>query len=608
MSDEELEQQINKAFKQAVAFHQMGQLEQAASIYRQLLRINPNQAEILHLLGLISYQIGVYSEAVVLIGRAVEVQPDVAKFHNHLGTALFALGKKQEAITQFKKALECPNPLADAYHNLGVALYEKGEWTEAIKIYEKAIKSHPDDGLLLNEVVKNMADACQWGGAYESYYVRLLEEATNAIKANKPCPLTPYHSLFLSDDPKLQQSLAQACAVQIESKIKPIKQQFNFTFEQGHKPSGVHHALRIGYVCADFRDHPTAHLLGHMLELHDKEQVEVFCYALGEPDDSAYRQRIKQASKHFTEVHNMPLHQVAQKIYDDKVDILIDLMGYISGAQPELFALRPAPVNIQYLAYPGTMGTGFMDYLVTDQVALADARQITETPIYMPDSYFVADKSFELPPANPRKTYGLPEEGVVFGAFNKPSKITAEMFAAWCTLLKDVQESVLWLYAPNDFTKENLRTAAEQNGVSASRLVFAERLDKKEHLARYAHIDIFLDSSPVTAHANAIDALLMQVPVVTIKGKTIISRASASILAAAGMHELICDDIDAYLSKALALAKDVNARDSMKKRLKQSLKDEALFNTKSYVKHFEMALHQAFQCWIEGEDPAPIHV
>ncbi len=607
MSDDSLEQQINKALKQAVAFHQAGQLQQAGSMYRQLLRVNPNQPEILHLLGLVSYQMGSYGEAVALIGRAVELHPGMANYHNHLGSALFALGKKDVALMQFRKAAECTEPTVDVVHNLGVALYDNGEWEESIQVYESGLKKYQNDGVLLNEVIKNMSDACMWGESFEQYKAQLLEQARKAVTYGKPTTLTPYQSLCLSDDAKLQHSLAKQHAEQIESRTKPAKQQLGFLFEKGHKPSGHHHALRIGYVSADFRDHPTAHLIGNMLELHDKEQVEVFVYALGEGDESSYRNRIKQACSRFVDVHNVPLHQLAQQIYQDKIDILIDVMGYISGARPDVFAMRPAPLNISFLAYPGTMGAAFIDYLVTDKIALSDARQVSETPFYMPHSYFVSDPTLKVHKQKSRTAYGLPEKGLVLGCFNKPSKITPQLFKVWCDLLKEQPEAVLWLYAPNDFIKQNLTKAAKLHEIEAERLVFAKRLDKSAHLARYSHMDVFLDCAPVTAHTTAIDALLMGVPVVTIQGSTIISRASASILSAAGLQELICEDISSYHAKLSSLLSDDASLRQLKNKAAACAKNSPLFDTKSYTRHFEAGLHQAFNRWLEGEKPTSVY-
>lgn len=605
MSDD-VTQQINNAFKQAVSFHQAGQLEQAASIYRQLLRINPNQADILHLLGLISYQMGVYEESIALIGKAVELQPNISNFHNHLGSALFALGKRDIAMKQFKRAIECPNPTADAYHNLGVALYDAGEWDASIEIYEKGLKHYPEEGLLLNEVLKNMAEACSWGGQYQQYRTKLLDKAKKELMSGKISSLSPYHSLCLEDDATLQQSVATAYAKKIENHVKPARAQLNFNFQKGHKPSGSHHALRIGYVSADFRDHPTAHLMGNMLELHNDKQVETFIYALGEPDESEYRQRIKDSAYKFIEVQNMPLHQVAQQIYNDKIDILIDVMGYISGAQPEIFALKPAPVNVSFLAYPGTMGATFMDYLVTDKVALPDAKQISEMPLFMPDSYFVSDKTIQPHKAKSRSAYGLPETGQVLACFNKPSKITPEMFDVWCELLQELPEAVLWLYVPNEDTQAHLLAEAKARNIDAKRLVFAAKLDKKAHLARYKHVDLFLDCAPVTAHTTAIDALFMGVPLITIYGNSIISRASSSILNALGLEELVCEDLEQYKQKSLALLKDETALVALQSKVRQAFTNHSFFDTELYVKQFEEGLHQAFAHWLNGKKSRPI--
>lgn len=593
---------IEQAFKQALHFHQNGDLQQAEALYRQLLRINPNQPDVLHLLGVISHQFGRHGEAVAMIGRAIELKPGQASFHNHLGGALFALGKKEPAILQFKQALNFQPNFPAAANNLGVALYDNGQWQESIEVYQQALELNPDEGLLLNEVLKNMAEACLWDEHFKRYRKTLLKAAKQDARKGKVAALTPYQSLCLTEDMGLQKEIAESYAKRIENAVKLAKKQLGLQFTKGQKPSGAHKAVRVGYLCGDFRDHPTAHLISKLFEVHHKDKVEVFAYSFGENDNSTFRKRIEAACK-FIDVYNQPNHVIARRIYDDKVDVLVDVMGYISHAKPEILALRPVPVQVNFLAYPGTMGASFEDYLVTDKTALPENEQknITEKPIYMPDSYFVTDASQKIAKPKDRKSYGLPEKGFVFGCFNKPSKITPEVFEVWCKLLNEVKDSVLWLFAPNAYMQSNLKREAAARGIAEERLIFAERLPKAEHLARFTHMDLFLDCTPVCAHTTAIDALLAGVPLVTISGKSIMSRASSSILNAAGLPELVCENLEEYEQKALGYAKQPKKLEALKAKVTKDVKQSPLFDTESYATHLEEAFTQALQRWVAGK-------
>ena len=315
----------------------------------------------------------------------------------------------------------------------------------------------------------------------------------------------------------------------------------------------------IAYLSADFHEHATAWLIAELFEKHDHGRFAIYGYSYGPRDDSPLRRRLACALDRFVDVRDLSYAEAARRIAADEVDILVDLKGYTQDARSEIVAFRPAPLQVSYLGYPGTLGAEFMDYILVDDFVVPPEQQpfFTEKLVHLPGCYQVNDSRREIAPRTPsRAECGLPEEGLVFCCFNNSYKITPQVFGVWMELLQAVPGSVLWLLEGNRFMPANLRREAEGRGVAAERLVFAPRKPLPEHLARHRLAALFLDTFPVNAHTTASDALWAGCPVLTLAGETFVSRVAGSLVRSVGLPELITASLEDYRATALRLARE----------------------------------------------------
>jgi predicted O-linked N-acetylglucosamine transferase (SPINDLY family) len=369
--------------------------------------------------------------------------------------------------------------------------------------------------------------------------------------------------------------------------------------------------LRIGYVSPAFGDKPTAHLVAGMIEAHDRDRFEVVGYALGPDDGSDYARRVRAACDGgFVELRDAPTAEAARRINADGIHILADLRGYAQGYRPEVLALRPAPLSVSLVGYPGTMAAPFIDYFVADAIVApaSAAAQFTEVLVTMPGSYLPTDDRQEVAPPVARAECGLPDGAVVLACFNTNYKIEPMIFGAWMEILGVAPSAVLWLISSNPAAEANLRREAAVCGVDPKRLVFAERWAKPRHLARHAHADLFLDTHFVNAHTTAVDALTSGVPVLTWPGESFVARVGASLVSAAGLDELIAFDRDSYVAMAGALARDPTALRALKERLAENRAAAPLFDTRRYTRNLEHAYREMWRRHAAGLDPQPIEV
>ncbi|MFG1209338.1 UDP-N-acetylglucosamine-peptide N-acetylglucosaminyltransferase [Xanthobacter flavus] len=353
--------------------------------------------------------------------------------------------------------------------------------------------------------------------------------------------------------------------------------------------------MRLGYLSNDFQEHATAHLLIEVLEAHAGADFEVLAYSFGADDGQSMRRRTMAACDHFIDISDMDDQAAAARIHADGVDILIDLKGFTSGARSGIVLLRPAPIIVNYLGYPGTMGAGMCDYLITDRflTPAASAPDYAEALAYMPHTYHPHGR--RTPPGTRpgRREVGLPEEGFVFCCFNQPYKISPDIFAIWCRLLALVPDSVLWLL-DHPHAAGNLRSEAIRHGVDARRLVFGANLPQAAHLARLQLADLMLDTAPFNAHTTASDALWAGVPIVTCPGETFPSRVAGSILHAVGLGELVAEDHAGYFELAYDIATEPNRLAALKARLDANRLETPLFDVSAYT----LALESLYRAMI----------
>jgi predicted O-linked N-acetylglucosamine transferase (SPINDLY family) len=352
-----------------------------------------------------------------------------------------------------------------------------------------------------------------------------------------------------------------------------------------------HDRIRLAYLSPDLREHPVGHLIAGVLEHHDKSRFETIALSLGVDDGSRLRARMLKAFDHFYDAKTAPSTQIAKLIRDLEVDIVVDLAGFTADSRPDVLAQRPAPIQVNFLGYAGSMGVDYMDYLIADRNVIPREHwpYYNEKIVYLPDAYLPTDSSVEIPEElPPRGQYGLPENGLVFCAFCHDYKITPYVFAIWMRLLARNPGSVLWLMSRSAISQKNLCAEAQARGVDPARLIFATRVPRVEdHLARYRLADLFLDTFPYNAHTTAADALMAGLPVVTCMGSAFHSRVAGSLLHTAGLPELATHSLEDYEALIMALAAQPEHVARLKRKLSETREDSALFNTGGYCRNLE---------------------
>jgi predicted O-linked N-acetylglucosamine transferase (SPINDLY family) len=350
-----------------------------------------------------------------------------------------------------------------------------------------------------------------------------------------------------------------------------------------------HDRIRVGYLSADIRNHPVARLIAEIFERHDRTRVETFAFSFGADDGSALRARIAKAFDHFVDVSQKSDRDIASLIRENEIDVAVDLTGFTENARVGILAMRPAPTQVNYLGYPGTIGADYFDYIIADQIIVPPEHQpfYSEKVAYLPHTYQPTDTTREIP-ATPlsRRDAGLPDTGFVFCSFNNSFKITPQVFDIWMRLLRSVDGSVLWLLDGHP-ASDNLRREAQKRDVAAERLVFAPRVDPDIHLARHRLADIFLDTSPYNAHTTTSDALWAGLPVLTCLGTAFAGRVAASIVTAAGLPDLVTHSLPEYEALALRLAREPDRLASVRSKLAGNRLTQPLFDSASFARDLE---------------------
>jgi len=372
-------------------------------------------------------------------------------------------------------------------------------------------------------------------------------------------------------------------------------------------PPSSRKKLRLGYLSGKLHVHPGAHLLVGLVEHHDRERFELIAYGFDRDDGSALRRRLVSAFDRFVDIYEMREQDAARLIHADAVDVLVDLHGFTPDGRAKILAYRPAPLQVNYLGYPGTMGADFIDYIIADRFVIPPDQQsfFSEQIVYLPDCYQCNDDKREIAEHTPsRADCGLPEKGFVFCCFNGTYKIAPDFFDIWMRLLRALPGSVLWLFEANKLVRANLEREAKARGVAPERLVFAPRLPQAEHLARHRLADLFLDTLPYNAHTTTSDALWAGLPVLTCTGDTFAGRVAGSLLRAIGLDELITASPREYEALALQLARDPERLARLRARLMQNRRTHPLFDTERYTRHLEAAYLRMHELRKSGQPPA----
>jgi protein O-GlcNAc transferase len=422
----------------------------------------------------------------------------------------------------------------------------------------------------------------------------------------------PFLAFSLSDDPSHNLRVAASWADAISARVLGSSQPSETRYHDPYRVRANNKArITVGYLSADFKNHATAHLMLGLFGFHDRRHFKIIAYSYGKKDQSEFRHRIEGDCDRFVDIHLSTPQEAARTIASDGVDILVELKGYTEGGRPEICAYRPAPIQVAWLGFPGTSGADFLDYIITDKIVTPQehAPFFSERFVYLPHTYQVNNNQQEIAEIKcQRQDFNLPPRQFVFCSFNEPYKMEPVMFEIWTKILQDVNHSILWLLAENRVTQDNLKKAAERNGISADRLVFAHKLPKDRHLARLQMADLVLDTRVVNGHTTTSDALWAGVPVLTLKGNHFASRVSASLLSAVGLPELITNSPADYEAQAVRLANYPDQIKSIREKLAENRLTFPLFDTAGFTRDLEKAYREMWRIYLQGKGPRQIEV
>jgi predicted O-linked N-acetylglucosamine transferase (SPINDLY family) len=582
-----------------------GCFDAAMAAFEKVLSHDPQMAKALMLLGLCHEHLGRTEEAVAGYRRALAVRPDYAQAWYNLAGALVLLGRWEEVIASYERVVALEPANDAARFNLAVALRRRERIGEALIQCRQALAITPHFVEAKVYLFQLAQHACDWPLAEQLAPALDRLSATQLREGRKPVE-SPMLSLRRHADPEKNLAIAGAWSQSLAERVLQRPDRLCFT----HRPRIGQPSIRVGYISRDFKDHAVAHHLLGLLRAHDRGRFSIYLYACNPEDSSDYRPKLVQACDHFVQIDRWSDTAAAQRIYDDRIDILVDLMGHTQGNRLEILAMRPAPVQVSYLGFLGTSGAAFIDYLITDAVVTppAQAAFYTEKLVYLPDCYQVNDDQLPIAAAQDRRLFGLGDDQLVLCCFNQPYKIDRRTFEAWLAILKHTPRAVLWLLGQNQSARENLGRAAAQAGIASDRLKFAGALRIDQHLARLKAADLALDPFIYNGGATTANALWAGVPVLTLLGKHFVSRMSASALMAVGLPELIAPTSDAYVEKALDLLQNRSKLETLRVKLGAIKNRSALFDTRRFGIHMEAAFAKMMARFNAGKAPASFSI
>jgi len=550
--------------------------ERALPVVERGVQVAAGFAPIWYAAGAVQQRLGLRDAAIRSYDKALELKPDYVEALINSGTLLREQLDHHAAIDRFNRALALKPDHLNAMSNLAIMLTEFKRSEEAVAMFERLLAIKPDFEYGVGSICYERMHACDWSH-FDSDVARILE----GIEAGKPVAKS-LGVMSITDDAAVHHRCAEIFAAH--------------RYTPRHAPLWAgeryrHDRIRIAYVSPDLREHPVGHLMAGIFERHDRRRFETIAISIGANDGSRLRQRMVDCFDHFIDAKMMESRKIAELMRSMEVDVAIDLAGFTADSRSEVFGMRPAPVQVNYLGYPGTMGTSYMDYIVADRHVIPPehAQHYNEKVVYLPDAYLPAASGLQIAERTPtRAECGLPDEGVVFCSFNHDYKIAPHVFAVWMKLLREVPGSVLWLMSRSPQSQKNLRKEAAARGVDPDRLVFAQRVPRVEdHLARYRQADLFLDTHPYNAHTTCADALMAGLPVVTCMGGAFPSRVAGSLLHAAGIPELVTGSLADYEALALQLARDPARLGAVKARLAANRGTTALCDADAFTRNLE---------------------
>jgi protein O-GlcNAc transferase len=571
--------------------------EEALVAYDQAISLLPNYAEAYSNRGNALHELKRYQQALLSHRQAIAIEPNYAEAYSNLGNTLRELKRYDESLAASDIATKIRPNYAEAWCNKGNTFGELKRYEEALVAFKTAITLKRDCDYSLGNLIHTKMLLGDWTGLDNE-----IEQLTKKINLGENV-MSPFGLLSAVDSPALH--------------LKCSKNWINHNHPQTslfpNKINTKHQKIRIGYFSADFKSHPVAFLTAELFELHNRDSFEVFAFSLqgANPEDKT-RARLLTSFDQFFDVEEKTDLEIAHLSQSLNIDIAIDLGGHTTFSRTSIFAHKAAPIQINYLGYPGSIGAEYFDYIVADRAVIPEENQMhySEKIIYLPNSYMVDDSSRVMSNKKfTREEFNLPSNKTVFCCFNNSYKFNLEVLRSWANILLKATNSVLWISENNQSFKKNLLIEFQKFGVDDNRIIFANRMNAMEdHLNRCQLADLFLDTFPYNAHTTAIDALKSSLPILTLSGESFPSRVTESLLQTIELPELITRSWVEYESLAIELALNPDKLKKIKAKLIENCKSTPLFNTRLYTKHLEEAYLKAFHLYQEGLNPTHIFV
>ncbi len=567
---------------QGNAFLALSRYQAALACYEKTVLLDANNAKAFYGAAIIFDLQKKYDYSLGCCNQALKIQPHYLEALALRGTIYFRAKDYEQALTNFDEILLIHPQSIQAWLSKGDIYAETKQFEKADEAFKKALVIDPTKDFLFGLSIQNQIQMCQW-----TDLTNQVKDLVHRVRDGEKVAI-PYNLISLVDDKSLIRCSIEIYAQAMRGNIERVKQE----------KISPKKKIRLGYFSADFHNHPTAYLVAELFECHDKEKFELFGFVFGRNAPDEMRNRLEKSFDQFLDVEDKSDEEIAQLAREMQIDIAVDLKGFTKEARPKIFMYGAAPIQISYLAFPGTMGLPCFDYVIADPILIPEKHQdgMVEKIIYMPDSYQVNDRSRKISPLiKSRKELGLPDSGFIFCCFNNNYKITPAVLDGWVRILQSVEGSVLWLYEDNPIAVANLKQEAVTRGLDAGRFIFAGRMDSADHLARYKNANLFLDTTPCNAHTTASDALWAGLPVLTLAGESFGARVAASLNNAVGLSDLTVETQEEYEALAIQLATSPSRFKELKDRLERNLLTAPLFDTPLFTKNLEAGYIEAYE-------------
>ena len=631
-------------FNKAKKFHMSGNIIGASKLYLKLIEVDKDNFLFQNLLGTALLQLKKYDEAIKHLDISIKLNPNYAESFGNKGIAHAEKQQYQEAINNYDKAINLKKNFYSAYLNKGIALKNTQKYKDAIRYFEFCLKINPRDPKIFNnlgnlfikqkkfhEALKAFDKAISFENKFaEAYcnraetneklgnYKQAILDYDEALKINNNLDyvrgkilhakmrinewenfdaqveilkkeikndkkiISPFPLLSLIDDPELHKLVAEQHSHNIFKNL--------YNKNKVKVKVKVKDKIKISYFSAEFHQHPVLQLMMDVYKNHNKDRFEVYGFSHDPVGENNYRNEAKGYFNKFIDITKMKDDDVVKLCREMEIDIAINLTGHTANSRDNIFYHHVAPIQINYLGYPGTLGSKIYDYIIADKIILPKKfkKNYSEEVLYLPGCYQPNQTKLEISKKNFRKKdFNLPKDSFVFGCFNNSYKITPNIFNCWMRILKKSENSVLWLLASSNIGRDNLKKESMKNGVDPKRIIFADRVSVEEHLKRIGLIDLFLDTYPYNAHTTAREAIKMSVPILTLIGESFASRVASSLLKNVGLEELIVNNIHDYARVAIKIANDKKKLRTLKNHLSKSDNTKKLFNNEKFTKDLE---------------------